>query len=259
LQLLDQSDDAIVATTELVALRSSRSRPLQLDPLPSDANPGWWEPALPGSVDMPGFPLTQIDLSFHQSDVACFPNPVRTTPGRARFFRRQSIRAASPALRANLTLSDNSPSARITGTIENLLPNPIKNVRLRTALGVIEAPLDPTGALAAGQKIKVDLPAAGAAFAPARFEGRYQNFGFFGSRTDSTPVAEQDLWAVVPDLAARRSLQIDALFEAGAPVVCIYAQSVGPPPTAQVGNAPEIPRQTDQWLRALIPLAHQPI
>jgi len=250
LRLIDQSDDATVATTELLAVHLPGKT--TIEGLPADAGQGWWEPVLSGAVAL-GVTTTEPDFVFHESDEGCVPMAVNPALD-ARFFRRQNFQSTGPAIKASLRLVGSGSGARITGTIQNLLKVPLKDVRLRTAMGVISVQLDASGALAGGQSIQIDVAATGEGFSPSKFEGRYQNFGSWGSRSDAAPVREQDLWAVVPDMAARRSLKIDGLFEANAPVACLYAQSVNPAPSAKADGTEEVVLKSYEWVRVLIPL-----
>jgi hypothetical protein len=251
LRLIDQSDDATVATTDLLAVHLPGKTTVENSP--AEAVRGWWEPVLSGAVAL-GVTTTEPDLVFHESDEGCVPLPV--SPARdTRFFRRQDLLPTGPAIKTSLRLVGSGSGERISGTIQNLLSVPLKDVRLRTAAGVISVPLDASGVLAGGQTIQVDVAATGEAFAPSKFEGRYQNFGSWGSRSDAAPVREQDLWAVVPDMAARRSLKIDGLFEANAPFVCLYAESVNPAPSAKEDGTEDVALKSYEWVRVLIPLA----
>jgi hypothetical protein len=205
-----------------------------------------------------GLTPTRADLSFHQSDEFCVPTKVPSSV-ETRFFRRQSLVSSAPAVSAHLKVIGDGSSARIRGTVQNLLATPLKDLRLRTASGVVVIAPDASGVVAAGQTITIDVAAGGEGFSPGKYEGRYQSFGDWGSRTDAAAVREQDLWAVVPDLAARRSLRIDGLFESNAGVACLYAQVISPAPTAKPAGAADVPVQSHEWLRAVISLAREPI
>ena len=251
LHLIDQCDDATIATTDLIAVRLPRSTTLDL---PADASPGWWESAQSGEAAFGRDTTMRTDLSFHGSDEGCFPISVPTSH-ETRFFSRHTTGSMPPAIMAQLGLVGSGSSARITGTIRNAMTTPLKDLRIRTSVGVVSVPLDPSGALAAGQTLQVDVAANGELFSPSKYEGRYQDFGSWGSRSESAPVREQDLWAVVPDLAARRSLRIDGLFEANAPLACLYAESVDPAPAARPAEGGDVALKSYEWVRVLIPLA----
>ncbi|HEX4343402.1 MAG TPA: hypothetical protein VH255_08420, partial [Verrucomicrobiae bacterium] len=223
IRLVDQSDDGVVATTDLVGVDSIGRTPLQLTAPPTDASSGWWEPILPGSVDPRGGETCQ-NLAFHENDASCLPEAVPGRPQGPRFFRRQVVQAGGSAILAKLAISREGGLPKLVGTIQNLLQTPVRDIRIRTSLGVVLIPIGSIGALTPGQTINVSILATGEPFIPAAFENRYQDFGYYGSRTDTAPVREQDLWALIPDLVGRRSLRIDGMLESDAPVAVVYAQ-----------------------------------
>lgn len=251
IRLIDQLDNAGVATTDLVSVEGGSQR---IDLSPSEPE-GWWEPIVPGSTDVKsaGF---QPDVSFHVNDAGCVPEPLWPATLRPRFFRRQNLAPAPPVIQVALSRAGKgAAAARLIGTIRNVSQSPLKDVRIRTAQGVVPVQLAAGGSIAPGESVSVNIPLAGEAFSATQFSSRYQNFGYFGARTSTAPVREADLWAVVPDLAARRSLRIDALLESEPDLACVYAQSADPAPTVQIGGgSPQAARQY-QWVRALTSLA----
>ena len=249
-RVVDQVDDQTVATTALLAADSARRANLSV------INPkGWWEAAIPGSVD-PARPPVQTDLHLHEAEQYCTPEQVTVSSGRPRFLRWQVVEAGPPAIQASLLLSTAAGGPpRLTGTIRNLSPKALKDLHVRTALGVVNMPLDSVGGrLQPQQEIRVDVAAQGQAFSTAAFEARYQNYGYFGNRTYATALNEQDLWAVLPDLAVRRSMQIDQTLGSDAGSACIYAQVVDPASDLQFTDRGNVKTEEFEWLRALVRL-----
>src|SRR6185312_15393417 len=82
LRLIDQCDDATIATTDLIAVRLPRTTTLDL---PADASPGWWESAQSGEAAFGRDPTMRADLSFHGSDEGCLPMAVPASR-ETRFF-----------------------------------------------------------------------------------------------------------------------------------------------------------------------------
>src|SRR3954454_20431837 len=61
IRLIDQCDDAMIATTDLVAARLPKAN--TVEPLPADGAPGWWESALPGEAALTR-DVIQSDVTF---------------------------------------------------------------------------------------------------------------------------------------------------------------------------------------------------
>lgn len=250
-RLIDQADDGTVAATDLVGLSSSVDGRYRVD-IPGDAAPGWWQAAIPGLANAQDI-RPEPNLQFHGSDAGAVPESIQVEGGLVRFLRADRVAAAPPVVRASLSIASRDRGPRIVGSIRNVSGKPLKDVRIRTRLGVVSVPLGASGTLGPGESVPVDLAAQGEPFAPGKLEGQYQSYGYFGSRHLAQAVREADLWAVAPDLAGRRTLKIDQLINAGNDFACIYAESVDPSPVASV-NEGRASRQTFQWVRALVPL-----
>ena len=249
LRVIDQVDDQAVGTTGVMAADSSHDAILQIS-----GEEGWWDAVIPGSVD-PAKAPAQGDLHLHESQQSCAPEQLRLDSGHPRFLRWLRLEPGAPTIRASLLLSASGGPPRLTGTIRNLSAKSLKDLHVRTALGVADIPLDSTGGrLQPQQETKVDVVANGRAFSTASFEARYQNYGYFGSRSYSTALKEQDLWAVVPDLAARRGLTIDQIIGGDAHAACIYAQVVDPAAGPEVTIEGKPSTAQFEWLRALVRL-----
>lgn len=252
-RIIDQADDASVCTTDLLGIQSSASEAYPLD---AGGEPGgWWEPVLPGTPAAAS-PAAQPDTAFHETDRDCLPEPLWIQAQGKRFLRARASMSGPPVIQASLRLSGSSP--RLIGSIKNVSAQPLKDLRIRTRWGVVRPPLGTSQILHSQEQVSIDLPAAGDPFAPGGLESRYQSYGAFGSRSYGTPVREEDLWSAAPDLAGRRSLRIDSLVDGADGFACIYAQFVDPPPIIRLSSAAPSRGNPYQWLRALVPLLHQP-
>jgi hypothetical protein len=251
-RLIDQADDATVAVTDLVGISSSGGGRFRLETA-GDAPAAWWQPAIPGLVKSPDV-RPEPNLQFHSSDTGATPEPVGTEAGRPRFLRADRAAPAPPVIQASLAMASNGPSPRVVGAIQNVSSKPLRDVRIRTRLGVVVVPLGASGALGPGQTVSVDLDAKGEPFAPQKLEGQYQSYGYFGSRHLQQSVRETDLWSVAPDLSGRRTLHIDQWINAGDDFACVYAESVDPTPVVSLRGGGRIAQQAFQWIRALVPL-----
>jgi hypothetical protein len=247
-RVIDQVDDATVAMSGLLAADSARGAFLNVD-----RAQGWWEPVIPGSVEPKTAPA-QNDLRLHESQQSCEPVQITVDSGRPRFLRWQIMQRGEAVIRASLLLSTTGGGPRhLTGSIRNVSDSAIKNLHIRTSLGMVNVPVSDGDRLQPQQEIKLDVVAYGKPFSTAIFQSRYQNYGYFGSRSYTTALNEQDLWEVVPDLAGRRSLQIDDFIERGE-VACIYAQVVDPVGGPQLSGKSPMKTERFEWVRALVRL-----
>lgn len=251
-RVIDQADDQTVGAADLVGIYSPRNRDYDITPAPLvPGDPaGWWQPAVPGITNYYSSNAARTDLAFHQTDAANKPEPLRVNVWNVRFLRDQSPQPGPPAIEAALSLQDPAGRApRLVGTIKNLSPQPLQDIRIRTEFGVIQRP----GTLAPGQLLKIDAPAKGPAF-PQGQDARYEMYGAYGVHANGSPVSEDSLWSIAPDLSGRRSLRINQMIEHHPDFACIYAQFVNPPAAAKLqGDLPRI-EQHFQWLRALVRL-----
>lgn len=248
-RVIDQVDDATVATTNLMGINASgRIRGIHLSGLRDDGE--WWQPAVPGLAVSQAAPA-QPDAYFHQSDAGNEPEPIPLVAGRLRFLRADRLSAGPGIVQIGLSLGGPSNAPVLAGTVRNISSLPLTNIHVRTRFGVVSVPPGPNGALASGQVLTIHFPAKGVPFGPQKVEGQYQSYGYFGSRHLDQGISEADLWAVAPDLSGRRSLRVDADVDAGGDYCCVYAQSVNPPAPALVGTGAQTPVRTYQWVRAL--------
>lgn len=250
-RVIDQVDDSTVATADLLGVWSSC--PGKRLPLHSQDQGQWWQPAIPGLVG-PQDVYAAPDLGFHETDRGDAPEPIATDCRRPRFLRADRVGAGAPILRAVLSLQGPSNARRLIGTVRNVSGQSLRNLRIRTQLGVALLPIGADGTLAAGTVVNVNVPVVGETFAPQQAEGQYQSYGYFGSKHLDRSVAEGVLWAVAPDLSGRRSLRIEQVLGGSLDFCCLYAESVNPPAPASVDEAALKPGQSFQWVRALVKL-----
>lgn len=248
-RLIDQVDDAAVATTDLIGIDASgHGSDVHLSNLTNAGQ--WWQPAIPGLAASQEV-LAQPDVCFHESDGGNEPDPIAVAAGRARFLRADRFGAGPAIVQIALSLQGPPNAPMLFGTIRNLSPQPLTNIRVRTRLGVASIPLGGNTTAAPGQVLNVNIPAAGEPFAPQKAEGQYQSYGYFGSRHQDRRIPETDLWDVVPDLSGRRSLRVDEYLNAGKDYCCIYAQTVNPPLPRTVSAGAGTDEHAFQWIRAL--------
>jgi hypothetical protein len=252
-RVIDQVDDATVATTDVIGLTSPLKGDYTVSPSETKS-PGWWQPVIRGIV-APEQIKAQFDATFHESDSGQAPEQQILGAGESRFLRSDREMAAPPVISASLAASAielNPP--RLVGSIKNLFDRPLKDLRIRTKFGVALIPLGPTATLAPQQSVSIDIPATAEPFNVEKQEARYQSYGSFGSHHDQQPVNEGNLWAIAPDLSGRRSLRIDELIGRSSEFACIYAQCIDPSPAASVhGNERPVERYYE-YVRALVPL-----
>jgi hypothetical protein len=254
-RVIEQVDDAVVASTDLVGISSQSEESNAVEPLDA-TSPGWWQPIIPGLI-APENIHAQFDAPFHQTDSGDIPEPQILGAGEARFLRADKNGPGPAILSAFISKSameQNPP--RLTGTIKNLSDRPIRDLRIRTKFGVLTVPLPSSGTLLPQQTVSIDSLASAEPFDPAKFEARYQSYGYFGSHHDRQPVNETDVWAVAPDLSARRSWRIDQLLQKTSDFACLYAQFADPPPAATIHGRARAVERHYQYVRALVPLSH---
>jgi hypothetical protein len=248
-RVIDQIDNRAVATTGVSAFDSAQAAKLDIQ----NAS-GWWESVVPGGI-VPSTAPPQTDLHTHESD-QCVPEQIAVNEGRARFLLRRKEESGQPVLRASLLLSTAAgASPRVIGDIRNLSDIPLADLHLRTRLGVIDVPLGPAGRLPPNQDVKIDLAATGPSFSTLLSTGRYQNYGYFGSRSYQSPLNEQDLWAVVPDLDGRRTIVVDGMIERDPHLACLYARAINPASPFDLTDKKRTNPEHFEWIRALVRLA----
>jgi len=249
IRLIDQAGDHVVATTDLAGFGSSSGRRF----VPQAGAEGFWQSAIPGTL-LPQFVRPQPDAELHENDTRCSPEPQRIGPGAARFLRADSFTTGDPLIEASLRLTfGERATAHLVGVLKNVSTHSLTDLRIRTRFGVTRLP---AGTLASGQTTDVDVAAAGESFSPDQIEGRYQNYGSFGSRHLQQPVQASDLWLLAADLSGRRSLRVDELIDRTGNFACIYAQVVDPPSPLPLAAEPAVPTRSQAWVRAVVPLGH---
>lgn len=251
-RVVEQVDDRVVATSDLVGIYSPRTREYDIAPAPYvPGDPaGWWQPAVPGGGEVYYNRSPKTDIVFHQTDAANTPEPMLVNVWNVRFLRSESQAAAGPVIDASLSLRSSAGGLRLVGTIKNLSAQALKDLHVRTEFGMVDVPVA-GGPLAPGQSVKLDFPSAGPDFPQAQ-NGSYQNYGAYGSRSYNTPINPQTLWAIAPDLAGRRSVRITAMLTGSSDFACVYAQFADPPPAATLAGDAGRVEQHYQWLRAVV-------
>jgi hypothetical protein len=252
-RIIEQVDDAAVASTDLIGISSQSEAASSVEPLDA-TSPGWWQPIIPGLI-APESIHAQFDARFHQTDSGDIPEQQILGAGEARFLRADKDGPGPAILSASIfkgAIEQNPP--RLIGTIKNLSDRPIRDLKIRTKFGVLTIPLPSSGRLPPQQTVAIDSLATAEPFDAAKFEGRYQSYGYFGSHHDQQPVNETGIWAVAPDLSARRSWRIDQLLQKTSDIACIYAQFVDPPSAATLHSRARAVERHYQYLRALVPL-----
>ncbi|MDB5331588.1 MAG: hypothetical protein JWP03_2739 [Phycisphaerales bacterium] len=259
LRVIEQADNATIASTDFVGLYSPRST--RYDVAPQDGE-SWWQPA---GVEASGRSSgLKLDVDFAQSQRGNLPGGMFVNVWSLRFLRGDTLAADLPAIIADLKL-DPTPGGdgawRVVGTFKNLTDLPLKNVRIATANGLAACTFTPEAssatAPATAPTASLEIPAHATMYVvatpintpappPAAPQYPYMN-GY------SAPPEEVNLWSVASQIDLRRVRKIEALVATGE-FVSVTAESVGPPPAAILkGDHHPIERHW-QFIRALVAL-----
>jgi hypothetical protein len=184
-RLIDQADGKVVATTDLLALRSSHAETLSLTLNPAE----WWEPANQSAANFP--PNRFLELNCQEDQTGCRPDQITLQPGDPQSLRGQTISASSPILDINLHVQ----GATAVGKITNLSDSTVQDIQISTSIG--NGSID--GSLPPGATINVNCPLT------------------------NSPIAMDGLPADATDLTPDRTDRIGALVQSGA-AVCVYAE-----------------------------------
>jgi hypothetical protein len=184
ISLIDQADGKVVATTDLLAVRSNKTErlPLELNPLE------WWEPANQAAGNFS--PNRFLDFKFQEDQEGCRPTELFLSAGEPQSLRGQTMGTGKPVIGMTLRVQNGF----VVGTVTNLSDDPIQNMRIATASGNGEI----SDALAPGATIQVNCALNDTAIA-----------------MDGLPV---DVFDITPD----RTDRIDSLVKSGA--ICLYGQ-----------------------------------
>ncbi|HWE94971.1 MAG TPA: hypothetical protein VG269_13480 [Tepidisphaeraceae bacterium] len=258
LRVIEQADNATIATTDFVGLYSPRST--RYDVAPPDGE-SWWQPA---GVEASGRSSgLKLDVDFAQTQKGNLPGAMFVNVWSLRFLRGDTLAADLPAIIADLRL-DPAPGGawRVVGTFKNLTDQPLKNVRIVTANVIAACTFTPEASSATAPAtmpaaiseipahatmhvVATPLPTSAA---PAAAAPHYPNFYGYNAPPD-----EANLWSVASQINRQRVRKIDALVATGEFVV-VTAESVGPPPAAILkGDHHPIERHW-QFIRALVAL-----
>ncbi len=185
IRLIDQADGKTVATTDLLAVRSTHGQtlPVQLDPAE------WWEPANQSAANFSANRFLEFDCQEDQS--GCRPVQLKLRAGDPQSLRGQTMSTSPPVFDVSLKLQDGSA----VGTLTNLSNSTIENIQIAGAAGVGEI----DGSLRSGATIVVNCPLKGSAI---NLEG-----------------LSPDALDITPD----RTDRISALIADGS-VLCVYGQ-----------------------------------
>jgi hypothetical protein len=190
-RLIDQADGKVVATTDLLALRSNRAEtlPLQLN------RAEWWEPANQSAANFP--PNRFLEFNCQEDQSGCRPEQISLHPGDPQSLRGQTISASPPILTVALKIQNSAA----VGTLTNLSDSPIQNIQIAAAPGNGSI----NGTLAPGATIQVNCPLT------------------------ESPVALEGLPSDALDITPDRTDRIAALIRSGA-VACVLGQTLDASP-----------------------------
>jgi hypothetical protein len=151
-RLVDQADGKVVAVTDLLAFRSSRTETWRMLLDPSE----WWEPANQSAGNFG--PNRFLEFNFREDRDGCRPGELKLRAGDPVSLRGQTLSTAPPTIGLDLRVErDASGEARVVGKLSNLGAAPIIDLQISTALG--NGRID--GALAPGSSVSVDCPLTG--------------------------------------------------------------------------------------------------
>jgi hypothetical protein len=261
---IDQAGDAAVASTDYVALYSSRTRTYDVKTEPD----GWWQPSGLSEYGSSGM---KLDMDFHQTSEGNSPEAMIVNVWSLRFLRGDHIGMGPAVLSADLRLvagaqpdSWNKP-VRVVGTIKNLSAYPLKNVRIVTRRGNTKilsgssattspATIAPasTGLFPSQSAVSVDAVVSADAKTTITAEDPAYRYRY--EQATRTP-EESELWKVAADLNVRRGKEMAAKVDTGKFAI-IYAEAEGPPPAAELVGQQAI-EQHRQFIRALVELHDQ--
>jgi hypothetical protein len=218
LRLVDQVDQTVVATTDILAVESRRGGrvALAIDPA------AWCEPANQAAQFFSADRF--MDMHFREDHSGCRPEWLKLEAGEPQSVRAETF-LSGPAviLTALRVVSDASGSRRIVGEVKNLSGSGMTDLQIGTAWGVCRVG---DGTLGAGASAKVDAALVG------------DVLGFEGLSSD------------VGDVSVLRTDRGSQLVKQG--WVCVYAEMPGEA-GVKVVEAVEAQRHFEV-ARAVVPL-----
>lgn len=258
-ELIDQSDDQVVARQLLAAVTDGREQQIQFKQPGTPASgsvPAFWQ--LPARQEWTGRGR-RFDFPFRQTLDGVSPAPVHVRGDQPISMSGELVAGGNaPLISAELTVSGDG-ATNVRGTIRNVSPHSLSDVRIclgqefaAPAGGASPSTSPSAGSdwsslaaspvavakLAPGETVKIDLP--------------LQLPGTRNAPSDAGPSSsESAVWAVAGDLNARRSWR--AGIESARDCAVIYANVDQPAPMElDVKNA--APSKHRAVLRALVPV-----
>jgi hypothetical protein len=237
LRVIDQADNAVVATVDFAGIYSPQTTFYAVD-----ARDGWWQ--MPSAEGYGGRGGMRIELPSRQSPEGNVPQEMLINVWNLRFLEGEQIEPAPPLIEADLAVQNE----QITGRVTNLSDRPLGRVEFRTKDGVYRA--DASLVIEAGQTVEVQArrdPAA--SIDPQPHPHSYGPWGYYGEVQSPT---EPD-YVSAGDLSIRRSQRVEGMLRQREDIVCVYATVRDAEPAVHLHNDGAI-EQHWQVIRALLPL-----
>jgi len=253
-QLVDQTDGAAVARSDMAALYSPRTAEYDVATPPES----WWVPASPGD-DYYYRRAVGVDVGFHQTYRGNQPEPMVVNVWNLRFLRGAATMKAGALVDASLRVVDSGDAGkRLVGTVTNSGPTAVKNLAVRTRGGIclFAARAAAADRIEPGKTVNVDAildpevrPSDEIDENDPRLRGYYP--GYY--RSTAQQVDPSRLWDVGANLAIRRTDAVLRWLAERDDLACVYAEVESPDPVAKLSGKPAIERH---WkvVRALVPL-----
>ncbi|HET6248628.1 MAG TPA: hypothetical protein VFE47_13080 [Tepidisphaeraceae bacterium] len=248
LRTIDQAGDYCVASTDYVALYSSRTRMYEIN---TDGD-GWWQPA--GLSEYGRTPL-KLDMDFHQTRSGNTPEEMLVNVWSLRFLRGDHVEIQPPILSARLKIlppASGMGNASVVGTIANFSDRPLKNVRVETSRGLAELTLTESAAGAALLKEIAPHAAATATGVLLPQQPDVEQLNRYSYYSQPPLVKKDDLWKTAAMLNVRRGRQMADQVASGKFAI-IYAETDNPTPAATLANQHAVEEHW-QFIRALVEL-----
>jgi hypothetical protein len=233
--IIDQADDMTVAETGLIGIYSPQSRTYSLQ-----ADDGWWRPPTADGYWTRGGMRTE--LPFYQDIEGNTPQDLRINIWNLRFLELENTLRLPPRMDAQLAVDQ----GRLTGRITNLGEHALEHLIIRTANGnfrIDSPPLEPGATLEVSAGVDESLT-----FDTVPHPHTYGPY----APVPQTPAMYQSQYALIADLAIRRSYTVERLLQQQDTAV-IYAQTGQTPALAELRTGVPI-EQHWQIIRAVVAL-----
>lgn len=296
--MIDQAGGQTVARTLLAGVYSPRTTDYYFDAAPTQADAtgkpiptlqpptGWWEPvsALYGG----GGTGMRVDVPFRQNTEGNLPQVMTINVWNMRALRGEQMIPGDPVIKADLTCRHTGSSWVVTGTVTNLSPYPLKEVKvfargmpLRGASDANDAEatrqpprssdstrrsedVEPemnarlSRAIVLIQQIDPGKSASVRAVidsekSPANNEGDKSVAQWRGYYHEAEPPSTESLWTYASGLSGRRSERSDRLAKDGRHAV-VYGTLVGASPAVVLRENDGAIERHDTFVRAVVPL-----